>query len=163
MHHLAWDCRFNGLITVIRPFHNFSKFPWRGSQASWHCIPGQIMTRLVSLIWLPGGRDSKGVLDGHVHTAINWITSKNLLYSTWNSAQCYVQPEWEGSLGKNRHMCMYGWVPSLFTCKYHNVVNQQYKIIQTQYKIRSFKEKKKDYSESDTSIVKNEIDICHNK
>ena len=26
---------------------------------------------------------------------LKWITNKNLLYSTWNSAQCYV-PAWMG-------------------------------------------------------------------
>ena len=33
------------------------------------------------------------------------------------------QPGWERSLGENRYMCMYGWVPSLFTWNYHNFVN----------------------------------------
>ena len=27
---------------------------------------------------------------------LKWITNKNLLYSTWNSAQCYV-PAWMGA------------------------------------------------------------------
>ena len=40
-----------------------------------------------------------------------WITNKDLLYSTGNSAQCYVVPGWEGSLGENGYMYMYGWVP----------------------------------------------------
>ena len=36
------------------------------------------------------------------------ITNKNLLYSTWNSAQCYV-PAWtEGDLGENGYMYTYG-------------------------------------------------------
>ena len=39
--------------------------------------------------WMQG-RDSKGVWDGHVHTVIfKMDTHKDLLYSTWNSAQCY--------------------------------------------------------------------------
>ena len=28
--------------------------------------------------------------EGHVHTAIFKMDNKSLLYSTWNSAQCYV-------------------------------------------------------------------------
>ena len=33
----------------------------------------------------------QGPWDGHVHTAIfKKIINKDLLYSTWNSAQCYV-------------------------------------------------------------------------
>ena len=34
------------------------------------------------------------------------ITSKDLLYSTENSAQCYVQPGWERSLGENGYVCL---------------------------------------------------------
>ena len=29
---------------------------------------------------------------------LKWITNKDLLYSTWNSAQCYVAAEWEASV-----------------------------------------------------------------
>ena len=42
-----------------------------------------------------------------------WITNKDLLYSTGNSAQCYVVPGWEGSLGENGYMYMYGWITLL--------------------------------------------------
>ena len=31
------------------------------------------------------------------------------------------QPGWEGSLGENGYMYMYGWVPSLFTWNYHSI------------------------------------------
>ena len=31
---------------------------------------------------------------------LKWMTNKDLLYSTWNSAQCYVQPGWEGFQGR---------------------------------------------------------------
>ena len=43
------------------------------------------------------GKDSSGVWNGHVHSAIKRIitllkriTNMDLLYGTWNSAQCYV-------------------------------------------------------------------------
>ena len=36
------------------------------------------------------------------------------------------QPGWEGSLGENGYMCMYGWVPSLSTWNYDNIVNRLY-------------------------------------
>ena len=41
---------------------------------------------------------------------------------TWHGTLLNVmwQPEWEG---EDRYMCMYGWVPSLFTWHYHNVVD----------------------------------------
>ena len=36
------------------------------------------------------------------------------------------QPGWEGSLGENEYMYMYGWVPSLLPRNYHNIVNGLY-------------------------------------
>ena len=35
---------------------------------------------------------------------LKWVTNKNLPYSTWNSAQCYV-PAWVGEYG---YMYVYG-------------------------------------------------------
>ena len=34
------------------------------------------------------------------------------------------QPGWEEGLGENGYVYMYGWVPSLFTWNYYNIVNQ---------------------------------------
>ena len=45
---------------------------------------------------------------------LKWITNKDVLCSTWNSAQCYL-PDWMGA--------EFGWVPLLFTWNYHNTVN----------------------------------------
>ena len=39
---------------------------------------------------------------------LKWITNKDLLYSTWNSTQCYVPASWEGDLEENGYMYMYG-------------------------------------------------------
>ena len=36
------------------------------------------------------------------------------------------QPAWEGVMGENGYVYMYGWVPSLFTQNYHNIVNWLY-------------------------------------
>ena len=73
------------------------------------------------------GRDSQGVWDERVHTAIfKMMTNKDLLYSTWNSAHCYVAAWMEEGLGENGYMYMDGWVPSLFTQKYHNIDNRIY-------------------------------------
>ena len=36
------------------------------------------------------------------------------------------QPGWEGSLGEDGYMYMYGLVPSMLTWSYHNIVNQLY-------------------------------------
>ena len=40
------------------------------------------------------------------------------------------QPGWEGSLGENEHMYMYGWVPLLTIWSYHNIVNWLYTSMQ---------------------------------
>ena len=39
---------------------------------------------------------------------LKWITNKDLLYSTQNSAQCYVAAWMGGSLGENGSMYRYG-------------------------------------------------------
>ena len=44
------------------------------------------------------------------------IAQGTLLNGMW-------QPGWEGSLGENEYMCMYGWVPQLLTWNYHSIVN----------------------------------------
>ena len=63
------------------------------------------------------GTDSQGVWDGHVHSAIfkmdnqqgpTGIAQGTLLNVMW-------QPGWEGSLGENGYMCMYGLVTLLFS------------------------------------------------
>ena len=38
---------------------------------------------------------------------LKWITKKDLWDSIGNSAQCYVAPWWEGSLGENGDMYIY--------------------------------------------------------
>ena len=42
-------------------------------------------------------------MDRYTLLYLKWIINKDLLYSTGNSAQCYVQPGWKGSLGENIH------------------------------------------------------------
>ena len=55
-----------------------------------------------------------GEWDGHVHTAIfEMIPSKDLLYSTGNSAQCYVAAFMGGEFG-GEWIHVHGWL-SLFT------------------------------------------------
>ena len=57
-------------------------------------------TLRMSLWFLKGrmGRASQRVWDKYVHTAIlKWISNKGLLYSTWNSAHCYVAA-WMGGM-----------------------------------------------------------------
>ena len=46
-------------------------------------------------------------IDMNTLLCLKWITS------TGNSAQCYVQREWEGSLGENGSIYMAGRVPWL--------------------------------------------------
>ena len=46
-------------------------------------------------LWLPGGKDRDFGKVMYMLLYLKWITNKDLLYSTWNSAQCYV-PAWMG-------------------------------------------------------------------
>ena len=59
--------------------------------------------------WLPvEGRGIVKDIGNIMYTLLyfKWITNKNLLYSTWNSAQCYVAAWMGGGLGQNGYMCM---------------------------------------------------------
>ena len=63
-------------------------------------------------------------MDMYTLLYLKWITNKDLLYSTWNSAQCYAAAWMRGDLGENRYMYTHGWVPSLCTWNYPNIINQ---------------------------------------
>ena len=54
-------------------------------------------------------------MDMYTLIYLTWITNQNLLYSTWNSAQCYVAAWMGGGLpGEWTHV--YQWLsPLLFT------------------------------------------------
>ena len=56
---------------------------------------------------------------------LKWITNKDLWYTAQGTLLNVMwQPGWEWSLGETGYMDVYGWVHSLFTWNYHNIVNQ---------------------------------------
>ena len=62
-----------------------------------------------------GGRDREFGMDMYILLYLKWITNKDLLYSTGNSAQCYVAAWMGGEFGgKWIHICLYRRVPLLF-------------------------------------------------
>ena len=60
---------------------------------------------------------------------LKWITNKDLQYRPWNFAQSYVAAWMGGRFGGNGYMYMYGWVPSLFTWNYHNIVQFSHSVV----------------------------------
>ena len=71
-------------------------------------------------LWLPGEKIKERIIrefgmDMYTLLYLKWITNKNLQYSTWNSAQCYVAAWMGGGLpGEWTHV--YQWLsPLLFT------------------------------------------------
>ena len=46
-------------------------------------------------------------IDRYILLYLKWITNKNLLCSTENSAQCYVAAWMGGEFGENGCMCVY--------------------------------------------------------
>ena len=54
-----------------------------------------------------GGTVREFVMNMYTLLYLTWITNEDLLYSTWDSAQCYVAAGWEGGLGENGCMYMY--------------------------------------------------------
>ena len=65
---------------------------------------------------------------------LKWITSKDLLWSTWNSAQCHVAACLGGGFGEEP-IHVYVWL-SPFTA--HLKLTQHCQLAITQYKIKSF-------------------------
>ena len=55
-----------------------------------------------------GGKRQEVWMDMHTLLYLKWITSKALLYSTGDSAQCYVAAWVGGGLGESEYMCMHG-------------------------------------------------------
>ena len=47
-------------------------------------------------------------MDMYTRLYLRWITNKDPLYSTWNSAQCYVAVETGGEFGGEWYMYMCG-------------------------------------------------------
>ena len=59
------------------------------------------------------GRRREGIgrefgMDMYTLLYLKWITNKALLYSTGNSAQCFVVTQMEEGFGKNGSMYIYG-------------------------------------------------------
>ena len=55
-------------------------------------------------LWLPGEKIKERIIrefgmDMYTLLYLKWITNKNLQYSTWNSAQCYVAAWMGGEFG----------------------------------------------------------------
>ena len=46
-------------------------------------------------------------MDMYTRLYLKWITNKDLLYSTGNSAQCYAAAWMEGSLEENEYVYIY--------------------------------------------------------
>ena len=48
-------------------------------------------------------------MDMHTLLYLKWITNKDLLYGTWNSAQCYVA-DWMGGEFEEEWILAYIWL-----------------------------------------------------
>ena len=77
---------------------------------------------MVNCCW-GNGRGQEIVREFGMDIYLKWITNKDLLYSTWNSAKCYVTAWMGGEFGDKGNVYMYDCVSSLFTQNCHNIVN----------------------------------------
>jgi len=64
-------------------------------------------------LWLPGERIGEGIvrefgMDMYTLLYLKWITHKDILYSTGNSAQCYVAA-WMGGESGGERIHVYVW------------------------------------------------------
>ena len=94
------------------------------------------------ILWLLGERvEGKGQLGslGWTYTLLylKWITNKDLLQSTWNSAQCYMAI-WTGGEFEGEWTYVYVWLSS-WTIQLK--LSQHCQLAISQYKIKKFKKK----------------------
>ena len=60
-------------------------------------------------------------------TVFKYVKVKRQIWMIIDKYRIFLQqPGWEGSLGENEYMYMYGWVALLCTWNYHNIVNRLY-------------------------------------
>ena len=79
-------------------------------------LPKQKETQRMKL-WLPGEgmvRDFRKVM--YTLLYLKWITKKDLLYSTWNSAKHYVPVQMGGDLGEDGYMYIYIYMAEFLHC-----------------------------------------------
>ena len=74
---------------------------------------GELWSILCNNLMVTRGKDGEGTvresgMDMDTRLCLTWTTSKDLVDSTGKSAECHVQPGWEGSLEEKGYMCMYG-------------------------------------------------------
>ena len=61
-------------------------------------------------LWFPGGMIVREFgMDVYTLLYLKWVTSKVLLYSTWDSAQCYAAAWMEGKF-RGERIHIYGWL-----------------------------------------------------
>ena len=66
-------------------------------------------------LWMSGGRmGGRGIvwefgMERYTLLYLKWITNKDLLYSTWNSVQCYVA-DWMGRKFGGEWIYVYVWL-----------------------------------------------------
>ena len=69
-------------------------------------------------------------IDMYTLLYLKWMTGRDLLCSTENSAQCYVAAWMGGEFGENGCICVYDQVPLRPTWSCHNIVNWLYSYFQ---------------------------------
>ena len=87
----------------------------------WYCLSIRLSHPHFPSLNFTSKITSSGVWDRHVHTAIFKMDKQ--LRPTESLFSVMWQLGWEGSLGENGYMYMYGWVFLLSTWNYHNIIN----------------------------------------
>ena len=87
--------------------------------------------------WLEEGVFREFEMDMYTQLYLKSVTNRDLLYSTWSSAQCYVAA-WMGELFGGEWVWVYGWL-SPFTV--HLKLSQHFKLVIPQDKIKSSRKK----------------------
>ena len=77
-------------------------------------------------------------MDMYTLLYLKWTTNTGLLYSTWNSAQCYAPARMGRGVGRE-WIHVYVWLSSPDTFTVHWILSQHCESAIPQYKIKTFK------------------------
>ena len=111
-------------ISTVSHIHNFF---FSGVKTIKISSPGSWGERM-------GGRDREFGMDVYTLLYLKWITNNDLLYSTWNSAQCYMAAWMGGGFGRE-WIHVFGWLHPLLV---HLSLSQHCQSALPQYKIKSY-------------------------
>ena len=84
-----------------------------------------LISKACEIKWTNSKQNKNGT-DMYTLLYLKWITTRTYCRAQGTLLNVMWKPGWEGSLGENGYMYMYGWVALLCTWNSHNIVNRSF-------------------------------------